>query len=323
MIRKSNLTVIFLIIGSHLVFGQGARYHGGFNKSKDILLVDASDLVIEGLEFSSDTASSITLYGCKNVVIMNNFFNTSAKRPAIYLDNCTNITIVDNSFYNVQSGLRAHKSQCVKFEFNDVLNVLGGLRGGEIIGNMVQFDKVYGAGNSISYNVCENMPDESSPEDVINIYSSHGLSGSPIVVKGNWIRGGGPSMSGGGILLGDMGGSFQIAEDNIVINGGQYGMCVAGGDNITLNNNRIFGEGFPHANIGLYTLNWYENQGTSHNITVKNNSVNYTNRDGQLNNWWFAENMQPVKGIESNNYDKNLNTSILPLKIIGRARLEF
>lgn len=310
---------LFLYFIFQLSYGQGTRYNGEYSESPALQHVGKSNFVIEGLEISGNDAYTIALYSCENVIIKNNRINSSPVRPAIYLDNCRNITIVDNSFYDVQSALIAHKSQMIRFEYNDVINILGSLQGGKEIGNMVQFDKVSGAGNSISYNVCENLPGKSAPEDIINVYHSHGTPGSPITVKGNWIRGGGPSLSGGGIILGDLGGSYQVAEDNIVVDGGQYGVSIAGGDNMILRNNKIFGRQKEHANIGLYVANWYEEQGKSHSIRVENNVVNFTNREGKINNWWFAGNMEPVYGKKTNRYDINLDASILPDTIIGRV----
>ena len=179
---------------------------------------------------------------------------------------------------------------------NDATNIVGPLKGGEKIGNMARFDKVFGTGNSISYNVCENFPGESSPEDIINVNQSIGTSASPIMVKGNWLRGGGPSTSGGGILLGDVGGAYQVAENNIVVDPGQYGIAIAGGNNIALRNNKIFSSKKSYNNVGLYAANWYESLGKSSNITVANNTVNYTNKDGKLNNFWYAGNVEPISG---------------------------
>lgn len=320
--KRINYTIIiglvFICFPFFISYGQGNRYTGSYTKSPAIQHVGKSNFVIEGLEFSNE--QSITLYSCENVIIRNNKFGPTPTKKAIYLDNCRNITIIDNTFENVQSGLLAHNSQSIKFDYNDVTNVMGPLRGGDRIGNMVQFDKVRGTGNSISYNVSENFTGESSPEDLINLYQSHGTSASPIIVKGNWIRGGGPSASGGGIILGDVGGSYQIAEDNIVVNAGQYGMSIAGGNNMTIRNNKIYGSRQSFSNVGLYAANWYENLSQSHNITVANNEVNYTNKDGNLNNWWFAGNVEPISGKATNRYNANITSSILPDKIIGRAR---
>lgn len=314
------LGVVLFFLPFHFSYGQGARYTGSYVSSAAIQHVGKSNFVIEGSAFtSSSNKYLIVLYSCENVIIRNNRFGSSPVNLAIYLDNCKNITIMDNTFENVQTGLVAHNSQGIKFEYNDVTNVVGPLKGGEKIGNMVRFDKVSGTGNSISYNVCENFPGESSPEDIINVNQSHGTSGSPITVKGNWLRGGGPSSSGGGIILGDVGGSYQIAENNIVVDPGQYGISIAGGNNIILSNNKIYSNRKSYNNVGLYAANWYEKLGKSYNITVANNAVNYTNKEGVLNNFWFAGNVEPINGKETNVYDRNLSASILPDKIIGRA----
>lgn len=314
------LGVVLLCLPFHFSYGQGARYTGSYTESAAIQHVGKSNFVIEGSAFtSSSTKYLIVLYSCENVIIRNNKFGPSPVNLAIYLDNCNNITIIDNSFENVQSGMVAHNSRGIKFEYNDLKNVVGPLQGGGKIGNMAIFDKVTGAGNSISYNVCENISGESYPEDIINVNQSHGTLESPIMVKGNWLRGGGPSLSGGGIILGDVGGSYQIAENNIVVDPGQYGISIAGGNNMILRNNKVFSSRKSFNNVGIYAANWYETLGKSYNITVANNAVNYTNKDGVLNNFWFAGNVEPIEGKATNVYDPNLSASILPDKIIGRA----
>ena len=323
--KRINYTIIIslvLICCSFIKsYGQGARYTGSYTKSAAIQHVGKSNFVIEGLDFSnSNSKYLIVLYSAENVIIRNNKFGAAPTKLAIYLDNCKNVTIYDNTFENVQTGLVAHNSEGIKFDYNDVTNVVGPLRGGETIGNMAQFDKVRGAGNSISYNVSENFAGESAPEDLININQSHGTVQSPIMIKGNWIRGGGPSGSGGGIILGDVGGSYQIAEDNIVVDGGQYGMSIAGGHNITMRNNKIYGSRKPYTNVGLYANNWYPDRGQSHSIVVENNAVNYFNNSGNLNNFWWGDNVGTIAGRNTNRHDPNLSPSILPKQIIGRAR---
>lgn len=322
--RQNILTMVLgavlLCIPSHLSYGQGDRYTGSYTKSAAIVHKGKSNFTIEGFEFSNINGNMIELYECENVIIRNNKFSFSGKN-GIYLYKCKNITVIDNTFENVQSGLRASLSQGIQFEYNDVSNIIGKLKGSNELGVMAQFIQVSGANNSISYNVCENIPNESSTEDIINLYNSSGTQGSPILVKGNWLRGGGPSESGGGINLGDMSGSYQIAEDNILVDPGQYGVAISGGKNMTLRNNKVYARSQYFTNVGIIASNWYEQQyGKSSAITVENNSVNYHHRDGWVNNWWFNQNMNPIIGKETNVYDPNLSASILPERIIGRAR---
>lgn len=323
--RRDNFIIILglalLWVPLHTSYGQGARYTGPYVESSTITHTGKSNFVIEGLKISSTNDKiPISLYNCENVVIKNCSFGPSELARAIYLYNCKNITIIDCTFENVQSGLIASRSQGIKFEYNDVKNIVGKLKGAGHFGIMAQFIEVSGDGNSISYNACENTPGQSSTEDIINLFNSHGTAQNPIIVKGNWIRGGGPSKSGGGINLGDGGGSYQIAENNTLVDPGQYGMGISGGNNMTLRNNVIYGRKNSFTNVGITACNWYENISKSHTISVANNKINYTHRDGYYNEWWVHENVKPVTGIETNKFDPSLSPSILPDKIIGRAR---
>lgn len=306
------------------MFGRepGNNYDGAYSPSKPVKHHNKSGFVIEKLEFSQVDGNCIELNNCKNVVIRFNKFSSSGK-SSINLYKCENVVIENNTFEDVQSGLVASYSKGIRFEFNDVTNVVGKLKGSKEVGVMAQFIHVSGAGNSISFNVCENLPGKSSPEDIISVFSSSGTAGSPIVVKGNWIRGGGPSDSGGGILLGDYGGAYQIAEDNILVDPGQYGIGIAGGKNMTLKNNKIFAKKQYFTNVGISICNWTEaKHGKSSNITAEGNTINYTNKEGQLNSAWVAGNMEPIIGRSTNAYDPDLSASVLPEVIIGRARLK-
>lgn len=317
------LGMVFLCLPPYISYGQGARYTGSYSKSAAIQHVRKSNFVIEGLDFSNVNGDIIALYDCENVTIRNNRFTSSNKR-GIYLYNCKNVTMIDNTFENVHTALVASTSQGVVFEYNDIYNVGGPLALSDDTNNgfVAQFIMVTGAGNSISYNAAENIYGESSPGDLINVNQSHGTAQSPIIVKGNWFRGGGPSPSGGGILIGDLGGSYQIAEENILVNPGQYGMGIGGGHNMILRNNKVFAKRQDHNNVGYSICNWSEDaSGKSYGITFEKNIVNYSNRNGESgNSWWIYQNMEPVAGKSTNKYDPTLTASILPEKLIGRAR---
>ncbi|MFA6837520.1 MAG: right-handed parallel beta-helix repeat-containing protein [Dysgonamonadaceae bacterium] len=316
------LSVLLLFLTIHQSYGQGARYTGSYSPSSPVKYVGMSNFVIEGLEFANGDADLIALYNCENVIIRNNRFASTPTKRGIYLYNCKNVTIIDNTFENVQSGMVASTSTGVKFEYNDLYNIVGPLKGGDKTGVMAQFIEVYGEGNSISYNVNDNIFGESTPEDLVNVYNSNGTAQSPIMIKGNWIRGGGPSLSGGGINIGDYGGSYQIAEDNILVNPGQYGMGISGGHDMIVRNNKVYGSQKYFTNVGVTASNWYvADKGNSYNITVANNEINYMHKDGFLNNVWFNDNVLPVTGSETNKYNPSLSASILPDQLVGRARV--
>lgn len=318
---KIVLGISFLFIVIQASLAQGSRYAGEYKKSNPVRYDGVKNIVIEGLDISNGSTDGIALYNSENVVIRNSRISSSPSKRGVYLFNCKNITIEDCTFEDLQSALLASTSQGVKFQNNDVLNVVGMLNEPFETGSMVQFIQVTGSGNSISYNVCENISGKSAPEDIVNIYASHGTANSPITIKGNWIRGGEPSKSGGGINIGDYGGSYQVVEDNILVNPGMYGVGVSGGNNMTLRNNKVYGKGFYFNNVGMTVYNWYEKEaGASYNITAANNRINYTHGDGYVNNWWIPDNKGIVSGVETNIFDKSISPSILPDKILGRAR---
>src|SRR4029078_11830812 len=121
----------------------------------------------------------------------------------------------------------------IQVRCNTITNVKGPVPRGQF----VQFDKVSGNGNSVSCNVGRNEPGRSNPEDGISLYQSYGEAGSPIVVRDKLLVGGGPSRSGAGIMLGDYGGSYQIAERNILVDPGQYGIAVSSGSHMSIIDN--------------------------------------------------------------------------------------
>ncbi|HTN69282.1 MAG TPA: right-handed parallel beta-helix repeat-containing protein [Dysgonamonadaceae bacterium] len=323
VIKNSSPIIVLLsfLLIPLLAYDQGSRYTGSYKRLAPIELVNKSDIIIDAVEISNLNGICIALYNCHNVIIKNSKFGPTHLKPAIYVEGSSNITIIDCTFENVQIGLLA--SNCtgnIKFEYNDVKNIVGNLYGGSAFAQMVQFQRNYGAGNSISYNVCDNIPRESAPEDVINIFASNGTSESPIRIKENWLRGGGPSASGGGILLGDHGGSYQVAENNILVDPGQYGVAIGGGNNMIIRNNKIYGKRQSFTNVGLYAVNWTTNVSPSHSMTIENNEINFTNANGNLNNTWFDASVGTIKGRETNRYNSNLNESILPRVILNRAQ---
>jgi len=304
--------IIFTVLFHFLSFGQGSTYGGTYTDSSPIVLDGASNQIISGLKISNSTGHCIKLSNCSNITIQNCKLGPS-KGEGVFLSNCRNITVTNCSMEFVESGVVADVGSGIKVLNNDVKNVQGPMPRGQ----MVQFGNVSGTGNSISYNVVENIMGQSYPEDEISLFMSNGTADDPIKVVGNWIRGGGPSTSGGGIMTGDEGGSYVLVQDNILVNPGQYGITISSGNNITIQNNKIFSSQQSFSNIGLSAYKQYPIATFSN--TIMNNEVNFTNKDGVLNNMWNAGNSGTIAGWDTNTYNTNLDASILPSKIIGRA----
>jgi len=282
-----------------------------FKSSAPISLNGVNNRVISLLDINGGDVNCIDLSNCKNITIKNCVLHSSTQN-GVHLYKCQNIIITNCYIYDVASGVYVQGSTAIDVNHNQVKNVHGPYPRGQ----MVQFNNVTGAGNNVSYNVCENIERESSAEDAINMYQTNGTAASPIQIIGNQIRGGGPSKTGGGIMLGDNGGSYMIAEDNILVNPGQYGIAISSGTNIQIINNKIFGRQRPFSNVGLYIWNQYKSN-CSMNI-ISGNQVKWINAAGKENDKWNAGNCGAVTGWDTNIENANINENILPVKIITK-----
>jgi len=115
-------------------------------------------------------------------------------------------------------------------------------------------------------------------------------------------------------MLGDNGGSYQTAENNTLVNPGQYGMAVSGGTNMQILNNQIYAAQNTFTNVVVYVYNQYTT-GCSL-IIVSGNQVNWTNSAGVSNPNWDDGNCGTVTGWSSNTWGANITSSILPSAVI-------
>ncbi|MDO3643693.1 right-handed parallel beta-helix repeat-containing protein [Mucilaginibacter sp. L3T2-6] len=272
-----------------------ATHHNPRHKSKVIRLYGAHDLTIANQNIAGGRVSCIVLYNCYNIKILHNKL-TSSSETGISLYGCYNIDIRFNYFANVSTGVYAVDIRRGRIVVNN--NSFLNMQGPYPRGQCVQFDKVNGAGNEICFNKCENIAGKSNPEDAISLYKSNGTAESAIMVEGNRIRGGGPSKSGGGIMLGDSGGSYQIALKNILVDPGQYGIAISGGDRNAVVGNYIFGRPQRFTNVGIYVAGY--NGAKCTNSTVEHNKVNYFNNQQKPNHSWIGPNTSMPSGWETN-----------------------
>lgn len=287
--------------------------NNNYTTSPIINLEGKHDITISGKFITGGNEPLITLKNCYNIKITGNKLSNSSK-VGIYLYQCKNVTIEENFITNVSSGVYAEQTSegGIVVNNNQFLNMKGPFPRGQF----VQFNNVKGPNSSISYNRGENILGQSYAEDAISLYQSAGTPSSPVKILGNWIRGGGPSESGGGIMLGDNGGSYLTASDNIVVNPGQHGMAIAGGDHITITNNQIFGTQQPFTNVGLYVndINGYKTS----NCVVTGNKVRFYNKTNYQNNAWLSPNSVKPTGWDSNLWGAAIDASILPQVIITK-----
>jgi parallel beta-helix repeat protein len=244
-----------------------------------------SNVIIENLQFTNKSGANLMFINCKDITIRNCYFGRSGAE-AIVLEKCSNVRVEKCLFAYNLTGVYAATSSTIKVINNQFVNARQ--RSDPARGQFVQFNNVTGAGNEISDNKGENFPGESNPEDLISMFKSSGTAASPIRIKNNMFRGGGPSASGGGIVLGDHGGRFIVAENNTLLNPGQYGMAVAGGSDMAILNNKIYARQQPFTNNPLFV--WAQAGVSCSDIIVKDNRANWIDKKGNINGGWDAGN---------------------------------
>jgi hypothetical protein len=305
------ISVIAVLIGIIIIgYTKAKNQPFRYKVSKPVYLEDVHNKTIEGLEIRGAAADGINLLQCSNITIKNCRF-LFAKGNGVQILNSKNVTVINCFFENTSAGVYAYQSSGVNVSGNRFRNMQGPFPKGQ----MVQFNEVTGAGNKINYNKCQNVMDKSYPEDAINLYKTYGTAASPVEVTGNRILGGGPSKSGGGIMVGDNGGAYVIVKNNILVNPGQYGIGIAGGTNISVTQNIVFGKKQPFTNVGIYIWNQHSS-GCSLN-TVSNNKVNWTKADGEISGGWNQGNCGPVAGWETNNWAATVDSTLLPAKLVS------
>jgi len=246
----------------------------------------SSNITIENSEIGPCGAKGVDIVGSDHVMIRNNKLHDIWNEGVMSYQS-HHISVDSNVMDNVESGYEMWTTSDGNLSFtnNHVKNVsrrTGSLNGGNVA--MAAF--VRGGNIRINNNIAINVLGESNPADLINIYKSNGTAGDPIQIKNNKFLGGGPMDSGGGIILGDQDGSYQIAENNILVNPGQYGIGIAGGHHNTLRNNTVYSDDKrDFTNVGLFVFRFNSsNDGTApgdcYANTVSGNKIT----------WWKGPN---------------------------------
>jgi hypothetical protein len=277
-----------------------------------IVMEGKNNVTIRNLTIAGGSSACIKLTNCRNVYITLCTLKNSSN-VAIELNNCTNVTIEKNNIYNVAAGIVAKNctNGGINIYTNQMQNMLGQVYGGAF----VQFVNVVGTNNNISYNKLQNVMGQSQPHVGIHLISSKGTYDNPITIDRNWIRGGGPSTSSGGICLGDKGGANQTATNNILVDPGQYGLAIIGGSRMSLKDNTVYGKRQSFTNVGLYV--WGQSGTQVTNSVVSGNRINFKNSNNIQNDTWLAAGQTAPSGWGNNTRNANIGDSILPASIVN------
>lgn len=306
MIRSFSFIALFLLTIHSRVNSQLCPEN--LKSSPPLRLERKNGLVLENLRIANSEGLCVELRHCKNITLRNCALGPSLDE-GIKLYKCENITIVNCFFSNNSAGVHAQESSTVKVNDNQFAN----MHFKQDRRQFVQFNGVTGSGNEICRNKGESIPGQSDPEDLINLFRSSGTASSHLLIKGNQFRGGGPSPSGGGILMGDMGGSYVDVEDNILVNPGQYGIAIAGGEHMVVRNNVVFAEYAPWNNVGIYSWNQYSKPCADHAII--GNKVRYVNAKAVNNPYYNGNNCGTIVE-KDNDWNAAINNSVLPQQLL-------
>ena len=288
-----------------------------------IVLNGVSNITISGDSINGGSSVGITLINCKNIHITKSKIMNGTQR-GIFVSSCTNVLIDSCFISNVAIGIYAHDSFQVRVMSNQLLDMKGP------VGSFIQFDNITGGYNRICYNKCEDViVNGSNPNagDGISLYKSNGSPTDQIMVLGNSIRGGctNTGASGmAGIVAGDVGGSYQDIENNILVNTGYVGIQMQGGTNITIKNNQIYSDRLPWSGLGLCSANY--SGLPSNNNTITGNKVKWNSgyalcgcnfeRDTVYKAGSGSSTNAVPTGWASNTVNAPLTSSILPTVLI-------
>jgi hypothetical protein len=232
--------------------------------------------------------------GAGAVIIQNNYIHDVVNhgvQVAVAFNQTVRQNTIENSGFGISIQSNNQVTTRANVDFNKLTNVMG-ISGQNV--SAIQFNQVSGPNSSINCNVYTQTTPPVVPlagtGDSFNLFLSSGTSASPIQVVGNRIQGGGAIWNGGGILLSDgdsgagsSGPGFVVADDNLVMNPGGYGIDVSTGHDITINGNYVYGDAqneyfqatssYGPGRIGINTFNVYSS--ACFNITVTNNFAFY------------------------------------------------
>ena len=194
---------------------------------------------------------------------------------------------VEHCYLEGTGGILLYDAQdgaTVKIRYNQARNIDGRLSDGNN-GYLIDKPRIKDYAQFVQLDICDelvdaevawnqviNDPFKSRPEDNINTYKSNGTPGSPLLIHNNYVQGAYPNdptntpfYSGGGIILGDGGGSYQRAYDNQVVATTNYAVSIAGGQDNAFYRNRAVSSGYlpdgryiAAQNVGMYIWNQYD-----------------------------------------------------------------
>lgn len=237
---------------------------------------------------------------CKNITIDTCFIATSYRGVYLQYSGATDNSMV---YLHVNNN-----------RFFNIADAAGHPNGG---GSSVQYFNCNGGGIQMNYNKTLTTIVSAEVGDIYNFYKTNGVNYSYAEAIGNQVQGGSTLTAGkSGVILGDVGGSYQIATDNIFVNSGAQGAQVQGGHDIIMRRNKAYGVATSYTLAGFVYGNY--SGASSYNVTIDSNRAKWFNKSTSRLDKWFDPNTVSVPiGWNTNVSDNTLSTSLLPTPLFS------
>ena len=228
-------------------------------------------------------------------LLIDNASKLTSNNDLIHIHNSTGVKLYNNEIRNVRTDPSTGRD-----DFGNRAILITGSETGNVIidrndfyspgRNAVQISRARRVeGIRITRNRIEGRgPWDSDFEDMINLFSATGTAEVPIVIRGNYMRNGGPSKTGTAIILGDGRGNLGTGHvrvvKNVIVDPGHVGINVAGGFETVVKDNIIFGG----ADVGEWTatgltINHFGYTPACRDHAIWKNSVFFRNQFPQHN----------------------------------------
>lgn len=244
---------------------------------------NAGTVVIDAKSFTNLNSGvlsgdNVQVSGSGNITFKNCYFGPTI-RNGVSIGNFTGTIRFENClFVSNKVAIEVENSTCTfQLENSQCINPWGAPL---CKGQFVQWVSSTMTNSYVRDCAMENFLGEGSTEDWLSMFNSNGTAASRFLMENNLVRGGGPSISGGGFMLGDHGGSYVTVQNNKMDNPGNYQIAVSGGYNYIVQNNLAYSDNTAYSRIGMYA---YGQQGYAcGSITWQSNGSYIFNG----NYWW-------------------------------------
>lgn len=203
------------------------------------------------------------------------------------------------------------------YRYNKVVNTGRWLGSDPWLAHAFQTNNVSVGGLEVAWNEFRNTYGQSDVEDPVNFYNSNGTSTAWWDVHHNLFDGGYPtttgvvSYTGAGLVLGDAGGSYQKAHENIFVSMTNKGVGIPAGDHLEIYSNVVVNDGLAGGVITGPTFG----QGVTvwDNPSYAGSPSNVSAHDNQIGN------MRPVNSTTLERADKYLPACATDMAVYDSA----